>query len=78
MKKLFLLAAILVAFASCTKEQLGAKCNCGVIKSDNVSNYSVTIKNDCSGRNGTFILSPADWMTAYIGSNYCISNVSSW
>ena len=69
---------VVVSLVSCSKEQLGKKCNCGLITSDNVSNYSVTIRNDCSGNYRTFTLTPGDWMNAFVGSNYCISNVSSW
>ena len=78
MKKAVLFFATIFTMASCTKEQLGKKCNCGVVQSDNVSNYSVVIKNDCSGNFRTFYLTEADWMGAYVGSNYCITNITNW
>ena len=78
MKKVILAILVVGSLASCSKEQLGAKCNCGLITSDNVSNYSVTIRNDCTNNYGTFVLTPGDWMNAYVGSKYCITNVSRW
>lgn len=74
MKKLIVLAAIAIGMASCTKES----CNCGVIQSDNIDNYSIVIRNSCSGNNKTFYLSEGDWMNAHPGDNYCITNVESW
>lgn len=74
MKKLIVLVSIAIGLASCEKES----CNCGVIQSDNATNYSVTIKNSCSGNVKTFYLSPADWMEAHPGNDYCITNVESW
>jgi hypothetical protein len=78
MKKAILaLAAASVALAmmaSCKKET----CNCGTIMSDRVSDYSIVIRNDCSGNEKRFYLQPGDWMSAYVGTNYCITNVTSW
>ena len=74
MKKIIVLVAIAIGMASCTKEN----CNCGVIQSDNIDNYSVVIRNSCSGNNKTFYLSEGDWMNAHPGSDYCITNVQSW
>ena len=80
MKKAILaLAAASVALAmmaSCKKEN--QVCNCGLIVSDNVSDYSVVIRNDCSGNEKRFYLQPGDWMSAYVGTNYCITNVTNW
>ena len=42
------------------------------------SDYSVDIKNDCSGNVQTWVLSQNDWMTAYVGNHYCITNTTSW
>ncbi|MBP6424530.1 MAG: hypothetical protein KA278_02280 [Flavobacterium sp.] len=74
MKKLIVLAGLVIGMASCKKEN----CNCGVVQSDNVSDYSVVIKNSCSENNKTFYLSESDWMKAYVGSDYCINDVDSW
>ena len=74
MKKVIVLAGIVLMMAACKKEN----CNCGVIQSDNVSDYSVVIKNSCSGNNKTFYLSEGDWMNAHPGTDYCITNTTSW
>lgn len=76
MKKTILGLAIILSMASCKKEQ--AVCNCGLVVSDNVSDYSVVIRNKCSGNEKTFYLKAGDWMNAYVGSDYCITNVTSW
>lgn len=75
-KVIFSLAVATALLSSCKKEN--QPCNCGVIISDDASDYSVDIKNDCSGNVQTWVLSQNDWMTAYVGSNYCITNTTSW
>lgn len=74
MKKLIVLVGIALVMLSCKKEV----CNCGVIQSDNVYDYSVVIRNSCSKNNKTFYLSEGDWMNAHPGDNYCITNIDSW
>jgi len=78
MKKVIFCMAVATAFLSSCKKEDVTPCNCGTILSDNASNYSVDIKNDCSGNVKTWVLSPNDWMTAYVGTNYCITNTTSW
>lgn len=80
MKKIIFLVGIVTLGISCKKDnpQPNKPCNCGIIQSDNVANYSVDIKNDCSGNVKTWTLSQADWMSAYVGSHYCITNTTSW
>ena len=77
MKKVIYGLAIILSIASCKKEDV-KQCNCGLVVSDDASNYSVVIRNNCSNNQQTFTLQPGDWMNAYVGSNYCLSNVSSW
>jgi hypothetical protein len=67
---------LFITLLSCKKEK--ENCNCGLVLSDNVSDYSVVIRNDCSKNEKRFVLQPGDWMNAYVGSNYCITNVSGW
>ena len=78
MKKTILVLAVasiaLAMMASCKKET----CNCGTIMSDSVSDYSIVIKNDCSGNEKRFYLEPGEWISAYVGTEYCITNVTSW
>ena len=63
-------------FTSCSKED--ETCNCGLITSDDVTDYSVTIRNECSNNSKKFFLTEGDWMNAHPGDNYCITNVVSW
>ena len=80
MKKTIILVAIIILGISCNKNnpQPAKVCNCGLVESDDVTDYSVVIKNSCSGNNKKFYLQEGDWMNAYVGSNYCITNVTSW
>ena len=75
MKKVICGLAIILSIASCEKEKV---CNCGLVVSDDVSDYSVTIRNSCSGNERRFILQPGDWINAQVGSDYCITNITSW
>jgi hypothetical protein len=75
MKKVMVLAVIILGLMSCKKDEI---CNCGKVISDDVSNYSVDIRNSCSGNTKKFYLAEGDWMTAYVGSDYCITNETSW
>lgn len=75
MKKTTLVLMISAMLLSCEKEKV---CNCGLIVSDDVRDYSVVIRNSCSGNERKFILQPGDWMNAHVGSDYCLNNISSW
>ena len=80
MKKIILALVLIVISYSCNKDnpQPNKPCNCGLIQSDDVTDYSVVIQNDCSGNNKKFFLQQGDWMSAYVGTHYCITNVTSW
>ena len=77
MKKIILAIAVVALVSSCKKKE-DEPCNCGLIQSDNVQNYSVVIRNECTGNNKEFTLSQGDWMNAHVGSNYCITNSGKW
>jgi hypothetical protein len=77
MKKIVMSIAIVALISSCKKEE-NKPCNCGIVQSDNVSNYSVVIRNDCSFNDKSFVLTPSDWMNAHVGSRYCITNETEW
>ncbi len=70
------MAVCTALLTSCKKET--QPCNCGEILSDNASDFSVDIKNDCSGNTKTWYLSESDWMNAHVGTHYCITNTTSW
>jgi hypothetical protein len=75
MKKIIALATILILF-SCKKSE--ETCNCGLITDDNVNDYSVTIRNSCTNNTKKFYLTRGDWVNAFVGSNYCITNSGVW
>ena len=78
--KLLLVAVLLAGtFTSCSgDEEIFCDDNCGTILSDNVSDYSVRVKNSCTGNIETFYLEPSDWLTAFVGSDICFSNANRW
>ncbi len=85
MKKVLIVLAVLIS--SCSKEDdtpqpvatpTQSSCNCGKVLSDSAQDFSVFVKNNCTGNTKTIYLSEADWMEAYVGSEICISNLSSW
>jgi len=77
MKKTIIGLAIILSLAStsCKKVQ---PCNCGTVVSDDASDYSVVIKNNCSGNEQRFVLQSSDWLDAIVGESYCITDVTSW
>lgn len=78
MKRVILSVAVILLL-SCEKENPQQQvCNCGLVVSDDVSDFSVVIRNSCSGNEKKFYLQEGDWMNAYVGSDYCITNVTSW
>ena len=77
MKKLILLGLTALTILSCSPEDV-LDCNCGLIVSDRVSDYSIVIRNACSGNEKRFTLAPGDWMTAFVGTDFCITNTTSW
>ncbi len=74
MKKKILIFSIALTMLSCSKEPS----SCGRIVSDNVHDYSVTIRNSNTNNLKTFFLTEGDWMNAHPGDNYCITNTTQW
>jgi hypothetical protein len=74
MKKKILIFSIALTMLSCSKEPS----SCGRIVSDNVHEYSITIRNSNTNNLKTFYLTECDWMNAHPGDNYCITNTTQW
>ena len=72
MKKLLLVLPFILM--SCSEEE----CNCGLVLSDRVNDYSVVIRNSCTGNEQRFYLTQGDWFNAHPGSDYCITNTTQW
>jgi hypothetical protein len=79
-KAVIILGAILLVSCSKSDEAIIAQkdCNCGLIISDNVQDYSVVIRNQCTQREKRFYLTQGDWVNAFVGTKFCISNVTTW
>ena len=81
-KKVVAVILMSAAFFSCDKDK---NCNCGVITDDAIEFddngnifYSLTIRNQCSDNLGKYYFSQDVWMDAPVGSDFCVTNVSSW
>tara|TARA_R110000851_G_C12990578_1_gene557259 strand:+ start:711 stop:944 length:234 start_codon:yes stop_codon:yes gene_type:complete len=77
MKYLIILIAILAI--GCDKEST-EPCNCGVVANDGIDNgcYWLELRNNCSDNKKSFCVDQDKWMTAYIGSDFCITNTDRW
>jgi len=78
MKKLLLVLIAAAFLASCTKEN--EKCNCGIIANDGINNgcYWLEIRNNCSGNKKTWCFDQDIWTNAFVGEEFCVTNVDSW
>lgn len=78
MKKMFLIFALSVGLIGCNKES--EQCNCGTIANDGIDNgcYWLEIRNDCTGNKKKFCFDEDVWMSAYVGSNFCVTNQGQW
>ena len=79
MKRVLVLLAAAAFTMSCEKEEELA-CNCGTIANDGIENrcYWLEIRNHCSGNKKTFCVDQDLWMDAYVGTDFCITNTTSW
>jgi hypothetical protein len=79
MRKLVLIILVSQIGFGCKKEEIKKEnCNCGRILSDDITNYSIKVRNNCTGNEKTFILQEGDWMNAYVGSDICLTNEPTW
>tara|TARA_R110000868_G_scaffold69854_5_gene205850 strand:- start:8 stop:247 length:240 start_codon:yes stop_codon:yes gene_type:complete len=79
MKKVLVIMALAIGLVSCEKEE-DKPCNCGTILNDGINGscYWLEIKNDCSGNRKTFCFDQSVWTSAYVGSNFCVTNQTQW
>jgi hypothetical protein len=81
MKKLIIAIALFSAtLSSCTKEDINCNSTCGVIANDGITDgcYWLEIRNDCSNNKKKFCFDQDVWMSAYVGSNFCVEGVQPW
>jgi hypothetical protein len=87
--KFIILATLIVIIYSCKKEEIETPqyetpqydtCNCGAITNDGITDdcYWLDVKNDCSSNIKRFCVPSDFWMTAYVGTNVCITGEESW
>lgn len=78
MKKLALVLGIVLVglFTGCSVED--QDCNCGLITSDRVQDYSIVVRSECTGNVKRFQLSEGDWFNAHVGTDFCITNSTGW
>ena len=78
MKKLIFVGLMLFA-SSCSKEDI-KPCNCGTVANDGITTgcYWLEIRNDCSGNKKQFCVDRDIWMTAHIGTNFCLAGEPRW
>ena len=55
MKKILLIIGVVALIDSCKKKE-EPLCNCGIIESDNVRDFSILIRNECTDNYKTFYL----------------------
>lgn len=82
MKKLIIAIALFSAtLTSCKKEEITCEpTSCGAIVNDGITDgcYWLEIENDCSGNKKKFCFDQSVWMSAYVGTNFCVEGVQPW
>ena len=81
MKKTLLILLASFALLGCSDDRPNINknnCNCGYILDDRVSDYSILVRNDCSGNQKWISLYPGDWVNAYPGDRACFTDIESW
>ena len=77
MKKLLIVLLTITALSSCSKNYT-KDCKCGVVTDDAIENgndFTLSIKNDCSGNNKKFYVTLNTWMDYAVGANICMTEI---
>ena len=77
MKKLMMVLLTIIALSSCSKNAT-KDCKCGVVTDDVIENgndFTLSIKNDCSGNNKKFYVTLNTWMDYAVGANICMTEI---
>ena len=81
MKKTLLILISGIALLGCSDDRPNINknnCNCGLILDDRVSDYSILVRNDCSGNQKWIQLYPGEWINAHPGDRACFTDIESW
>ena len=76
MRKAILIIIMSIFLTNC--ESFEDDCSCGLIESDRVTDYSIVVRNDCTGNVKRWYLTRGDWLGAHVGTDYCITNSTGW
>lgn len=74
MKKIMIVLLTVIALSSCSKNAT-KDCKCGVVTDDVIENgndFTLSIKNDCSGNNKKFYVTLNTWMDGVVGEPFCM------
>ena len=77
MKKIMIVLLTIIALSSCSKNYT-KDCKCGVVTDDVIENgndFTLSIKNDCSGNNKKFYVTLDTWMDYAVGANICMTEI---
>lgn len=77
MKKLIIVLLTITVLSSCSKN-IAKDCKCGVVTDDAIENgndFTLSIKNDCSGNNKKFYVTLSTWMDYAVGANICMTEI---
>ena len=77
MKKIMIVLQTIIALSSCSKNYT-KDCKCGVVTDDVIENgndFTLSIKNDCSGNNKKFYVTLDTWMDYAVGANICMTEI---
>ena len=77
MKKIMIVLLTIIALSSCSKNAT-KDCKCGVVTDDVIENgndFTLSIKNDCSGNNKKFYVTLDTWMDYAVGANICMTEI---
>lgn len=82
MKKIIIIAVLALGLMGCEKEEVGlAPCSCGTVANDGIDTngcHWLELRNHCSGNKKKFCVDADKWMTAYVGTDFCLTNVNGW
>lgn len=77
MKKIMIVLLTIIALGSCKKDTF-KNCKCGVITDDAIENgndFTLSIKNDCSGNIKKFYVTLNTWVDGVVGEPFCMDQI---
>ena len=79
MKNYLLIILAALTLGGCSDDTVTkSNCNCGLILDDRVYDYSILVRNDCTGNEMWIQLYPGEWVNAHPGERACFTEIDSW